>query len=90
MAALRHSDVHEVPAQVQVDCHSLANGDDVFIEPPYRRPQRHCSGKGDCLDYRFGGVLESGINESGLSGMVVCAGAPRCRNASRTVGVSPG
>ena len=66
MAGLRDGDVHEVPALVKVNCHSLANGDDVFIEPPHRRPQRYGRGKGDCLDYRFGGVLESGIDESGV------------------------
>ena len=66
MAGLRDGDVHEVPAQVQVDCHSLPNGDDVFIEPPHRRPQRYGRGERHRSDHCLGGVLESGVYESGI------------------------
>ena len=41
---LRDGDVDKVPALVKVNCHSLSNGDDMLIEPPHRRSQRHCSG----------------------------------------------
>ena len=66
VARLRDRDVDEVPTQVKVNCNSLANGDDVFIEPPYRGPQGYGRGQRNCLDYRLSGVLESGIYEAGI------------------------
>ena len=66
MPRLGDGDVDEVATLVKVNCHSLPNSDDVFIEPAYRRAQWHSRGQGHCRKGRLGGVLESRIYEAGI------------------------